>query len=78
MKVFIVYCHPCENSFTNEVFHNFVAGLNVAGHECIVSDLYKMNFITDISEEEYLRETHYKAEQLLPEDVLLEQKKKRW
>lgn len=75
MKVFVVYCHPSENSFTHKVYEQFMKGLVSAGHEAVVSDLYKMNFRTDISEEEYLRETYYRAGESVPEDVAAEQEK---
>lgn len=75
MKVFVVYCHPSEQSFTCQVYRQFVRGLREAGHEVIISDLYKMDFCTDMTEEEYLRETHYRAELPVPEDVRQEQEK---
>lgn len=75
MKVFIVYCHPSESSFTYKVCDSFIRGMKSVGHEVIMSDLYKMNFQTDISEEEYLRETFYKADIPVAEDVKLEQEK---
>lgn len=75
MKVFVVYCHPDDNSFTYGVYDNFVRGLKDAGHEVIVSDLYAVNFKTDLSKEEYLRETFYKADHPVPEDVKIEQEK---
>lgn len=75
MKVFVVYCHPSENSFTHKVYEQFMKGLAAAGHEAVVSDLYKMNFQTDISEEEYLRETYYRADESVPGDVAAEQEK---
>ena len=75
MKVFIVYCHPSKDSFTHEVYKSFERGLTEAGHEILVSDLYEMDFKTDMSEEEYLRETYYKAEEPKEKDVLMEQEK---
>lgn len=75
MRVFVVYCHPSDKSFTYNVYDNFVKGLKAAGHEIVVSDLYKMDFITDMSEEEYLKETFYKADIPVAEDVRLEQEK---
>lgn len=75
MKVFVVYCHPGSNSFTHDVYDNFIKGLKDAKHEIITSDLYKMKFKTDISEEEYLRETLYKADVPVAEDVRTEQEK---
>lgn len=75
MKVFVVYCHPSENSFTHKVYEQFMKGPAAAGHEAVVSDLYKMNFRTDISEAEYLRETYYRADESVPKDVATEQEK---
>ena len=56
MKVFIVYCHPSEDSFTRNVRDAFIKGIVDSGNEYIMSDLYKMNFKTDMSEKEYLRD----------------------
>ena len=75
MKVFVVYCHPSKSSFTYQVYDSFLRGLQAAGHEVVVSDLYKMNFQTDISEEEYLRETYYRADMPVADDVKAEQEK---
>jgi len=75
MKVFIVYCHPSEDSFTREVKDSFIAGLENAGHSYILSDLYSMNFTSDMTEDEYKREAHYRRELPVPDDVIEEQKK---
>jgi NAD(P)H dehydrogenase (quinone) len=75
MKVFIVYAHPSDYSFTRHIRDRFIVGLADAGHEYIVSDLYRMNFVTDMSEEEYLREANYRAGETIPEDVRAEQEK---
>ena len=75
MKVFIVYCHPSDDSFTSEVKDSFIAGLEKAGHSCIISDLYKMNFVSDMSEAEYKREGFYRKELPVPQDVRAEQEK---
>ena len=75
MKVLVVYCHPCQNSFTHRVYEHFIDGLKKSGHEIILSDLYKMNFQTDLTEKEYLRETYYRTDLSLPQDVVAEQKK---
>ena len=69
MKVLIVYCHPSEDSFTSEIRDSFIRGLEHSGHNYIISDLYKMNFKTDISEKEYLREAYYKENLPIPDDV---------
>lgn len=75
MKVFIVYAHPSDNSFTRFVKDKFIEGLKEKGHTFEVSDLYKMNFKTDISEKEYLRESNYNTDEPLSDDILLEQEK---
>lgn len=75
MHVFIVYAHPSSNSFTGHVKDEFIRGLKAAGHSYEISDLYEMNFKTDISESEYLREVTYNSEAPLSEDVSAEHEK---
>jgi len=75
MKVFIVYCHPSEDSLTREARDSFIAGLESAGHSYILSDLYAMNFTTDMSEEEYNREAFYRQDLPVPPDVKAEHEK---
>ena len=75
MKVFIVYCHPSEDSFTRHMRDAFIKGVTDAGHEYILSDLYKMGFKTDMSEEEYLRDAYYRNTPDPAADVLAEQAK---
>ena len=75
MNVFIVYCHPSDDSITRHIKDSFIKGLKSKGHNYILSDLYKMKFKADISEEEYLREAYYHKENPVPPDVLIEQEK---
>lgn len=75
MKVFVVFCHPSKDSFTHSILDGFLKGLQSAGHEYAISDLYDMKFKTDISVEEYLKETNYRADILVAKDILNEQKK---
>ena len=75
MRVFIVYCHPSEDSFTKNMCDAFIKGLTDSGNEYIISDLYKMGFQTDMTEEEYLRDANYRNTPDVAEDVLLEQEK---
>ena len=51
MKAFIVYCHPSEDSFTRNVRDAFIKGITDAGNEYILSDLYKDQFKTDMTED---------------------------
>ena len=75
MKAFIVYCHPSEDSFTRCVRDAFIRGLEDAGHEYTVSDLYRMDFKTDMTEQEYLRDAYYRNSPDPADDVLAEQAK---
>ena len=75
MKALIVYCHPSEDSFTRHVRDAFIRGLEDSGNEYMLSDLYAMDFRTDMSEKEYLRDANYRDTNDLAKDVLAEQEK---
>ena len=75
MHVLIIYAHPSEQSFTRHVRDEFVRGLEKFGHSWEISDLYDMNFKTDMSESEYLREANFNESMPVSDDVLLEQSK---
>ncbi len=74
-NVFIVYCHPSDNSFTHAVCDAFVRGVADAGHAYEVSDLYAMGFDPTLSEREYAREAFYDCDLPVPDDVVAEQRK---
>ena len=76
MKAFIVYCHPAEDSFTRHVRDSFIKGIEDSGNDYVLSDLYKMNFRTDMSEREYLRDANYRDTPEVAEDVAAEQSEK--
>jgi NAD(P)H dehydrogenase (quinone) len=44
MKVLIIFAHPNPMSFTKAILDNFVRGLNEAGHQFEIVDLYKIKF----------------------------------
>ena len=75
MKVFIVYCHPSEDSFTKNMCDAFIKGVTDSGNEYIISDLYKMGFQTDMTEEEYIRDANYRNTPNVAKDVLAEHEK---
>ena len=75
MKVFIVYCHPSNKSFTYTVKDSFIKGLENTGHSYEVSDLYADSFNPVMSEDEYIREGFYQIEKPIAEDVKKEQHK---
>ncbi len=75
MKAFIVYCHPSEDSFTRNIRDAFINGIIDSGNEYILSDLYKMNFSSDMTEKEYQRDANYLDTDDIAEDVLAEHEK---
>ena len=75
MKAFIVYCHPSEDSFTSHVRDSFIKGIVDSGNEYILSDLYKMDFKSDMTEQEYLRDANYRNIPDVAADVLAEHEK---
>lgn len=75
MRVFIVFCHPSEDSFTKNVRDAFIKGITDSGNEYVMSELYKMNFSTDMTEKEYLRDAYYNDTPEAAPDVLAEQEK---
>lgn len=75
MHIFIVYAHPSEKSFTHEVLETFIKGLKEAFHTYEISDLYKMDFRSDMDRHEYERESGRNKLRSVPEDVKEEQAK---
>ena len=75
MKAFIVYCHPSEDSFTSHVRDSFIKGIVDSGNEYILSDLYKMDFKSDMTEQEYLRDSNYRNTPDVAADILAEHEK---
>ncbi len=75
MHTLIVYTHPSEKSFTFEIKQKVISELDKKGWSWEESDLYKQEFVTDMSESEYIREAFYNKETPLPNDVKIEQDK---
>jgi len=44
MKVLVVFTHPSDRSFNHAILDNIVTGLEQAGHQVKIKDLYKENF----------------------------------
>ncbi|MFD1770478.1 NAD(P)H-dependent oxidoreductase [Sphingobacterium suaedae] len=78
MNVFIVYAHPSNKSFTYQILDALLKGLELGGHATKISDLYAMDFRTDMTAEEYEREAYLKTDGFLPEDIVAEQLKIEW
>lgn len=72
-SVYIIYCHPSENSITNTIKEGYIKGLKEKRIHYTINDLYKSNFNSEISEKEYLRE-NYNMPFPLEEYVQTEQK----
>ena len=78
MKTLIVYAHPSKKSFTYQLFSQLKKGIIDAGHPLKISDLYAMNFQSDMTESEYDREGFANKQLPIPVDVALEQQKIEW
>lgn len=52
MRVLVVYCHPCPESFTAAVRDTALAALREAGHEVRLADLYAAGFNPVMSAQE--------------------------
>ena len=72
-KVHIVYCHPDNNSMTNEIKKAYINGLKAKNIDYTISDLYKQHFKSDITRSEYQRESNIISSNLSG-DVLAQQR----
>jgi len=75
MNIFIVYAHPSKTSYTHKVLNKIIDALKKENYNIELSDLYAMNFRSDMSEEEYEREGFVKTHLQLPSDILEEHRK---
>ena len=75
MNALIVYCHPSKKSYTYSVLEQIQSLLAQENWRLEVSDLYAMNFQSDMSEAEYEREGFANIELPIPNDVLVEHQK---
>ena len=75
MRVYVLYAHPSEKSFTHAVLEAFTRGLRDAGHTYEIGDLYGMDFQSDMAPAQYARETGADPNAPLPGDVRAEQDK---
>lgn len=75
MKIQIIYCHPSKQSYTYDILEQLISHLEQENLAYEISDLYAMDFKTDMSEEEFEREGAGKVEWPVPQDVKEEQNK---
>jgi NAD(P)H dehydrogenase (quinone) len=78
MNILIIYAHPSNKSFTYKVLQTLLKTLAMSNHQVEISDLYRMEFQSDMTEEEYGREGFAKTELSLSEDVITEHLKIEW
>lgn len=75
MNVLIVYCHPSKKSYTYQILEQIKKGLQTTELTFEVSDLYAMDFQSDMTEQEYEREGFANLELAISPDVKAEHKK---
>lgn len=75
MNILIVYAHPSKKSYTFQVLERLKSVLGNENWNIEVSDLYALDFASDMSEAEYEREGFAKTKLPIPDDVLAEQEK---
>ena len=75
MRTLIIYCHPSKKSYTFEILEQLKSNLKSEGIEYEISDLYAMDFKSDMTEEEYEREGFANIDLPIPNDVKNEHKK---
>lgn len=75
MNVLIVYSHPSKESYTYQILEQLKEVLLQRAWSVEISDLYAMDFQSDMSATEYSREGFARMELPLSKDVLNEQEK---
>ncbi|MGB0508308.1 MAG: NAD(P)H-dependent oxidoreductase [Pikeienuella sp.] len=75
MKVLVVIAHPTQDSFNHALLAQVRAGLDAAGHEVQVADLYAEGFQPAMIAADY---GQFDEEPALPADVVAEQARVEW
>ena len=75
MNILIVYSHPSEGSYTFQILEQLKTTLEQQNWDVVISDLYAMNFRSDMTAQEYLREGFTKTELPISNDILTEHEK---
>ena len=75
INTLIIYSHPSKKSYTFQVLEQLTQILNNQNFKVEVSDLYAMNFLSDMTEQEYEREGFANIQLPIPKDVIEEHKK---
>ncbi len=74
MKVLVVFTHPNQNSFNHALLESISKGLNKAGHEVKIKDLYQENFDPILTGDD-LTQLHQNK---IPEKIAKEQEQLLW
>ncbi len=74
MKVLVVYAHPNPLSFNHALFGSVREGLEEAGHEVRVRDLYKLNLKTNLDADDFVQILRGS----IPDDIQGEQREISW
>ena len=75
MNILIVYSHPGKKSYTFQVLEHLKCEIAKQNWNLEISDLYELNFQSDMSEAEYEREGFAKTELPISPDILAEHAK---
>lgn len=75
MNILIIYSHPSEKSYTFQILQKLKDEIKKQNWNLQISDLYAMNFQSDMSAEEYEREGFARTNFPISVDVLEEHKK---
>lgn len=75
MNALIIYCHPSKESYTYQILCKLKEALKNENIKFQISDLYAMNFQTDMTEAEYQREGFANVDLPIPDDVKKEHQK---
>lgn len=75
MNILIVYSHPSRKSYTFQILEQLQKVFTYKNWKVEISDLYAMNFFSDMTEQEYEREGFEKTELPIPNDIKEEHRK---
>jgi len=75
MNILIIYCHPSKQSYTHQILQQLKNEFLQRNCSIEISDLYAMDFQSDMSESEYNREGFSKIDLPISKDVLEEHQK---
>jgi len=75
MNILIIYSHPSRKSYTFQILEQLQKVLTYQNWKVEISDLYAMNFLCDMTEQEYEREGFAKTELPIQDDIKEEHRK---